>query len=83
MVVNWKNGGHFTRFKSKNKAKNSYNHRKNSKKTTQRATSAIWRIFVELDKPKRALSMMNLTSMDRWRLACFSYVFKVGIILNE
>ena len=26
-------------------------HRKNSKKTTRRATSAIWRIFAELDKP--------------------------------
>ena len=41
---------------------------KNSKKTTGRAvTSAIWRIFAELAKPKRALSKMNLTSMDRWR----------------
>ena len=42
-------------------------HGKNSKKTTRRATSAIWRIFAELDKPKRTLSKMNLTSMDRWR----------------
>ena len=30
-------------------------------------TSAIWRIFVELNNPKRALSKMNFTSMDRWR----------------
>ena len=29
---------------------NSYKHTKNSKKTTQEATSAIWRIFAELDK---------------------------------
>ena len=37
---------------------------KNNKKTTRRATSAIWRKFAELDKPKRALSKMNLTSME-------------------
>ena len=36
-------------------------HSKNSKKTTRRATSAIWRIFAELDKPKHTLSQMNLT----------------------
>ena len=42
-------------------------HGKNSKKTTRRGSSAIWRIFAELEKPKRALSKMNLTSMDRWR----------------
>ena len=47
--------------------KNSSKHGKNGKKTTQRATSAIWRIFAELDKPKRALSKMNWTSMDRRR----------------
>ena len=47
--------------------KNSQKHGKNSKKTTRRATSAIWRIFAELNDPKRALSKMNLTSMDRWR----------------
>ena len=34
------------------------------KKATRRATSAIWRIFAELDKPKGALSKMNLTSMQ-------------------
>ena len=34
---------------------NSYKHSKNSKKTTRRATSAIWGIFAELDKPKRTL----------------------------
>ena len=33
---------------------------KNSKKTTRRATSAIWRIFAELDKPKRTLSKINI-----------------------
>ena len=46
---------------------NGWKHSKNSKKTTRRATSAIWRIFAELDKPKRTLSKMNWTSMDRWR----------------
>ena len=43
---------------------NSKKHGKNSKKTTRRATSAIWRIFAQLDKPKRTLSKMNLTSMQ-------------------
>ena len=32
--------------------------------TTWRATSAIWRIFAELNKPKRRLSKINLTSMQ-------------------
>ena len=32
---------------------------KNRKKTTRRATSAIWGIFVKLNKPKRTLSKMN------------------------
>ena len=32
--------------------------------TTGRATSAIWRIFVELNNPKHALSKMNLTLME-------------------
>ena len=32
--------------------------------STWRATSAIWRLFAELDKPKRTLSKMNLTSMQ-------------------
>ena len=41
---------------------NSSKHGKNSKKTTR--TTAIWRIFVELDKPKRILSKMNLTLMQ-------------------
>ena len=36
---------------------------KNSKKTTQRATSAIWKIFADLNNPKRVPSRMNLTSM--------------------
>ena len=47
--------------------KNSSKHGKNSKKTTRKATFAIWRIFAELNDPNRALSKMNLTSMDRWR----------------
>ena len=34
-----------------------------TEKTTRRPTSAIWRIFAVLDKPKRALSKINLTSM--------------------
>ena len=37
---------------------------KNSKKTFGRATSATWRIFAELDKSKRKLSKINLTSMQ-------------------
>ena len=37
---------------------------KNRRKTTQRATSAVWRIFAELDKPKCKLSKINLTSMQ-------------------
>ena len=37
---------------------------KDSKKTTRRATSAIWRIFTQLDKRKRPLSKINLTSMQ-------------------
>ena len=45
---------------------NSYKHSKNSKKATRRATSAVWRIFGELDKPKLTLylSKMRLTSMQ-------------------
>ena len=43
-------------------AKNIYS--KHSKKKTRRATSAIWRIFAELDKPKLKLSKINLTSMQ-------------------
>ena len=63
--------------------KHSLKHGKNSMMTTRRATSAIWIIFAELDKPKCAVSKMNLTLMERWRLTCFSHVFKLGIILNE
>ena len=45
---------------------------KNSKKTTRRATSAIWRIFAELNNPKRTLSKTNLTSMEESMfLLCF------------
>ncbi|MCG8405732.1 MAG: hypothetical protein MI923_11090, partial [Phycisphaerales bacterium] len=32
--------------------------------TTLRAPSAFWGIFAELDKPKRTLSKINLTSMQ-------------------
>ena len=41
---------------------NSLKHGKNSKKTTQRVTSAIWRIFAGLNnpKPKRALDELNI-----------------------
>ena len=46
---------------------NSLKYGKNSKKTNRRATSAVWRIFAELNNPKRAISKMNLTSMDRLR----------------
>ena len=46
---------------------NSFKISKNSKKTTPKATSAIWKMFAEVDKPKRTLSKMNSTSMDRWR----------------
>ena len=54
---------------------------KNSNKTTRRATSAIWRIFAELDKPERTLSKINLTSMQVSN--CFSYAFKQGIIMDN
>ena len=40
--------------------------------TNRRATSAIWRIFAELNKPKRTLSKMNLTSME---VSMFSLCF--------
>ena len=43
---------------------NSYKLGKNSKETTRRVTSAIWRIFAELNNDKHALSKMNLTSID-------------------
>ena len=52
--------------------------RNNSKKTTRRTTSAIWRILEELDKPKRTLSNMNLTSIDAGKHV-LAAVFKLGI----
>ena len=52
----------------------SKNMAKNNKKTSRRATSAIWRIFAELNNSKSALSKMNFTSMN---------VFELGIILSE
>ena len=48
----------------RNRRNNSQKHGKNSEKTTQGATSAIWRIFVELNNPKRALPKTNLTSTE-------------------
>ena len=42
----------------------SQKHGKNSKNTTGRVTSAIWKIFAKLDNPKRALSKVNLTSIE-------------------
>ena len=70
-----KSGGHFTRFKSEKLGEIiAKNMAKNNKKTSQRATSAIWRILAELNNSKSALPKMNLTSMN---------VFKLGIILNE
>ena len=70
-----KSGGHFTRFKSENLGEIiAKNMAKSNKKTSRRATSAIWRIFAELKNSKSAQSKRNLTSMN---------VFKLGIILNE
>ena len=46
------------------KRNNSSKHGKNRKKTTQRATSDICRIFGELDKPKHTVSKIHLTSMQ-------------------
>ena len=59
---------------------NSKQHSKNGKKTFWKATSAIWRIFAELDKPNGKLSKMDLTSMQ---VSMFYHVFKLRIILNE
>ena len=61
---------HFTRF-TKKKYANYWPNSKNSKKITRRTTSAIRRIYAELNDPlspkladKRTLSEMNLTSME-------------------
>ena len=70
MVVK-KNGGHFTRFKSIKELQLELGEiiTKNMAKTATRQPGGphllfhIWRVFVELDKPKRALLKMNLTSM--------------------
>ena len=43
---------------------NSQKQDKNSKKKTRRATSAIWRIFAELNNPICVLLKMNLTLME-------------------
>ena len=54
------------RTKAETRRNNGYKHSKNSKTTTRRARDicAIWRIFAELDKRKRTLSKLNLTSMQ-------------------
>ena len=39
-------------------------HGKNNKKRPRSAKSAIWRIFLELNNVRRALSNMNLTSIE-------------------
>ena len=70
-----KRGGHFTRSKSENLVEIiAKNMAKNNKKSSRKATSAIWRIFAELNNSKSALSKMNFTSMN---------VFELGIILSE
>ena len=43
-------------------------------------TAVNRKIFAELDKPKRKISKINLTSMQ---VIFFSYVFRLGVILNE
>ena len=49
----------------RNRRKNSWKHGKNSKKTTRRAISSIWKSYIEeLNNSKRALLKMNLTSME-------------------
>ena len=53
---------------------------KTARRQLGEAISAIWRIIAELDKPKRTLSKINLRSIQ---VSCFSYVFKLGIILIE
>ena len=53
-------------------------HGKTSKKTTRKATSAIWRIIAELDKPKRTLSEMNL----RWLDIVFQGQYLPSLIVN-
>ena len=50
--------------KVRRRGNNSKKHGKNSKKTTLRVTSAIWRIFAELNNPEHAPAKMNLTSME-------------------
>jgi len=55
-----------SRVRTLERQNNSSKHGKNSKKTTQRAASAIWRIFAEqgVKNPKQALAKFNLTSME-------------------
>ena len=70
-----KSGGHFTRFKSETLGEIiAKNMAKDNKKTSRRATSAIWRIFAELNNSKSTISKMNFTSIN---------VFELGIILSE
>ena len=65
------NGGTFQSFHEEEIDELLAQNSKNSKKRIWRTTSAIWRIFAELNNPvspklgdKHALSKMNLTSME-------------------
>ena len=58
---------------AKTKQNNGLKHSKNSKKTTRRATSAIWRTFAELDKPKRKLSKIKL-NIDAGKLVLATFL---------
>ena len=44
--------------------KNSSKHGENNKKTSRRATSAIWGIFAELNNPKSAQSIEDELDID-------------------
>ena len=57
-----KNGGHFTRFKRKNWEKKQLKTWQEQQENSSKG-DIIWRIFAELDKPKRALSKMNLNEI--------------------
>ena len=75
---------HFTRFARKKRRTISEKHSKNSKNTTRRTTSAILRIFEELNNPlsphlgdKQAIEDELNVNGSKHVLA-----FKLGIILN-
>ena len=54
--------------------------RNNGNKTTRRATPAIWRILVELDKPKRTLSKRVLIANQTIKAAKIKTSFNIGMI---